>query len=161
MTFVVEDGTGLTTANAYVTTAFVDSYASDRGLTAWTGTATEKEQKIVLATQYVDVRFGSRFANKKNTTTQALEFPRNSETTLPVKLQQAIAEYAIRATTPLMPDPSSSGRTAIEETKELGPLKKSFKYQITGSTITRSIPLADSMIRTLLIGGGIISGAYR
>ncbi len=49
MTFVVEDGTGLANANAYIAVAFADSYFADRGIQKWADVtdASLKQQAIV------------------------------------------------------------------------------------------------------------------
>lgn len=39
MAFVVEDGSGIANANAYITVAYADEYFSDRGNADWAGMA--------------------------------------------------------------------------------------------------------------------------
>lgn len=108
MTLVVEDGTGLATANGYVTVAFVDTHFADRGIAAWTGSTTDKESAIVRATDYVDKRFGMKFRGFRESKSQALEWPRLSALDnddylfsdvdeIPRQLQKGVAEYAIIA----------------------------------------------------------------
>lgn len=109
MAFTPEDGSGLTTANAYDNVAFVDAYHTDRGNALWTGAAGDKETAIVRATDYVDKRFGTKFRGFKRGKSQGLEWPRLSafdnddflysdpEDGVPRQLQKAIAEYALIA----------------------------------------------------------------
>lgn len=121
MAFTVEDGSGLSTANAYVSVASVDTHHTDRGNTRWTDfSATDKEQAIVRATDYVDKRFGKRFRGVRQLKDQALEWPRldafdddgfllsGSLDDIPRNLAKAIAEYALRAAicNVLAPDPT-------------------------------------------------------
>ena len=54
MALIVEDGSGLSGANSYASTAQADTYASDRGLTAWTGDTATKEAALIRATDYLE-----------------------------------------------------------------------------------------------------------
>jgi len=72
---VVEDNTGLTDANAYVTIAYTDDYLTSHGNSAFSSlTQTQKEVAIVKATDYIDNVFD--WYGKKKTQTQGLNFPR-------------------------------------------------------------------------------------
>ena len=68
-TIVVETGTGLTTANSYVSEADLATYASDRGITL-TGTA------AVLIIQAMDYLESKNFIGTKADIDQALQWPR-------------------------------------------------------------------------------------
>lgn len=166
MAFTVEDGTGKADANAYIDTTFADTYFSDRGVTAWTGSSTVKQQAVIKATDYIDTVFGGRFiGNKKLPDTQALEFPRfdpdyadNVATPLPLVLQKACAEYALRAlTASLFQDPTvdASGQVVIRE--KIGPLET--EYANLGATplLIKPYPAADKLLTSLLRP----AGAYR
>lgn len=84
MAFTPETGAGVTGANSLVTTATVDAYWADRGVDSGTGaswdalTAAEKQQKCVLATDYVVRRY--RFGGTKKTYAQGTVFPRTGLT---------------------------------------------------------------------------------
>lgn len=121
MALVIEDGSGLSTANAYIDAAIADTHHDDRGNTRWTDfTLPEKEQAIVRATDYVDKRFGKRFRGGRKLKDQALEWPRldafdddgfllsGGLDDIPRNLQKAVAEYALRAAicNVLAPDPT-------------------------------------------------------
>lgn len=105
MAFTVEDGTGLPDANAYAALEFVNTYHSERGNTKWTGSQSTKEACIVRATDYIDKRFGHRFRGTRQMKEQSLEWPRLGAYDrddfaldyVPLVLQQATAEYALRA----------------------------------------------------------------
>jgi hypothetical protein len=134
MAFLVEDGTGLPASNGYIDTTFADTYHADRGSTAWefsdTGgtvaiTTQQKQQAIVRATDHVDKVFGARFRGYVKLATQALMWPRIENFNqsrqhpydrfpiegVPVALQKAVAEYALRALLygNLTPDPPPTG----------------------------------------------------
>ena len=110
MAFVVEDGTGIETANAYVDVAFVDTYMSDRLRDDWGILPTSiKEGSIVRATDYIEWRFGTKFRGTRRGESQGLEWPRvsahdnddflynNPLDAVPRQLQKACAEYALIA----------------------------------------------------------------
>lgn len=102
MSLIVEDGTGLSTANAYISVAEADNFFIDSTI-KWTGTTTAKEHAIVRATRTIDIIGGSNFIGKRLTSTQSLEWPRqeaylNGEelTGLPIYLKRAVCEAALQ-----------------------------------------------------------------
>lgn len=109
MPLVVEDGTGLSNANAYVSESFVDTFHADRNNTSWAdATSPEKQAAIIRASEYIDKRFGRRFRGFRKLKEQALEWPRLSSfdddgflfsgtDDLPRQLEKAAAEYSLRA----------------------------------------------------------------
>jgi hypothetical protein len=66
MAHIIEDGTGVALANAYIGLAEASVYHSTRNNAAWAA-ATESQQDaaIVAATDYIDRRFGARFQGRK------------------------------------------------------------------------------------------------
>ncbi len=119
MALVVEDGSGVATANSYIPRAFADTHHADRNATAWEDfTDPEKDAAIIRATDYIDKRFGRRFIGIRRQKEQALEWPRldafdddgfimSGVDEVPRQLQKALAEYALRAALCgiLAPDP--------------------------------------------------------
>lgn len=112
MTIVVEDGTGLSTADAYLSEADADTYMTAylRAPVAWSGATTaEKEQALREATQLLDVLFGRRWVGYKASASQALHWPRLggvdlhgyaiASTSVPQKVKDATCELAWRAIT--------------------------------------------------------------
>lgn len=69
MAIVIEDGSIVSTANSYVTTAELATYAADRGVTV-TGTAS------VLLLNAMDYIESCSFIGTKKTSTQPLQWPR-------------------------------------------------------------------------------------
>lgn len=157
MAFVVEDGTIVTNANAYITVAYADTYHGDRNQGRWTGTVLEKEAAIIRATDHVDRTFGVRFRGIRQQREQPLEWPRYGATDddgwtldegLPPQLLKAVAEYALRAImlgvlTPDVPAPvpaqdltsptatgagQAASGTVIRTKDALGPLEESRTY---------------------------------
>lgn len=170
MAFTVEDGTGLASANAYISVEYADQYHAERGNADWSATDEVKQQAIVKATDYIETRWGPRFRGTPEfiDTPQALAFPRlyiNDRygvaiTGVPEVLQRATAELALRALgQALMPDPTrpatgvSGPVTAVRE--RVGPVESETRYAFGVVTPEMlSIPAADRLLALLTSGRG-------
>lgn len=97
MAFVVEDGTGLSEANSYVSIAEADDFNADRGNVAWTGDDAAKQAALVKATDYIEQSYGSRWRGEKLVDNQGLALPRDFGTPLPRQLKQAVCVLALEA----------------------------------------------------------------
>lgn len=125
MALVVENGTVVTGANAYVDVAFADAYHSERCQTKWAGPTSKKEASIILATEWLDLTFHNQWLGQKvendpgGGTVQPLDWPREAvfdeeeqllpTAPLPIELRRATAEVALVALatpTVLYPDPA-------------------------------------------------------
>jgi len=73
ITLTVEDGTGVTGANTYAAAATVDTYHTDLGNSAWTGTDDAKAAAILRAMRYLE---SLAFKGVKEDQDNALEWPR-------------------------------------------------------------------------------------
>ncbi|MBT4080297.1 MAG: hypothetical protein HN929_01940 [Chloroflexi bacterium] len=96
-TIVVEDGTGKTDSNSYISEADFSTYATDRGVTI-SGTV------AVLLIQAMDYIEEQPFKGDKGSDDQALQWPRSGviidgysvdTDAIPVKLTEALCEAAI------------------------------------------------------------------
>jgi len=156
MAFVVEDGTGLSTANAYASVAEVTTYLTDRDGQAWSSASTAvKQAAIVEATTYIDSHY--TFANgRRLKSDQALMWPRAgafdfegySLTGIPKILKDACAELANFALTDDLN--GSQDRQTVSET--VGPISVTYR---AGANDRKSYPAVDAM----LARWGIISGS--
>lgn len=165
LTFTVEDGTGLATSNSYIAETYVDDYVGLRGgNAAWTAlTQSQKQAACVKATDYIETVYSTRFLYDKNVVTaatQALSFPRNEVNVVPIPLQKATAEYALRAfgTSPLLPDPvvDATGAQVVSIKKAVGPIDKEITYSDTGGVIQpiHPYPAADYLLKPLIRASG-------
>ena len=78
MALVVEDGTGKSDAESYISVADADAYFTKRGNTTWLAlTETVKEQLLRKATDYLVQVYRMRWKGVRVSATQALDFPRN------------------------------------------------------------------------------------
>jgi hypothetical protein len=104
MALIVEDGTGKTDANAYVSEADCTAYLSARGKSI-TG---NKEQAIIKATDFMMQKYRGRWQGIKKTQAQALDWPRYDVVVdgysvesdiVPNEVKNACCELAFRADT--------------------------------------------------------------
>lgn len=96
MAFVAEDGTGLADANSLISVSYADSYFTLRANTTWSALNTSDKQKhLVLATDYIEYRYGTRFIGKVLVDEQSLSWPRELDTEFPDRVKKAVCEYAI------------------------------------------------------------------
>ncbi|SRR5690606_1904871 len=97
MALIVEDGTGLPNAEAYISVADADSYFAKRGNSAWAAlTVDAKEVALRLGADYMAAVYGPRWCGERLTDTQALDWPRD-EQGVPEAVKRANAELAVRA----------------------------------------------------------------
>lgn len=175
MAFIVEDGTNVENANAYVTVEFADSYFEDKGNTFWDSLTTEqKQQRIVVATQYIDSRWYGQFKGNMFYEKQSLEFPRtvwveeepdpqDPEQTIevpfmPLALLRACSEYAINVDEESMSlavnfETSETGSAIKRKKEQVGTLQTDTEYFSNGTelgSLWEKYTLADSLMASLL-----------
>ena len=153
MALVVEDGTGLSNANAYVSVAEVTTYAGDRGLTFTTGNPAE--QAITKTTDYIDSAF--KFLGVRKSATQALAWPRSGVTdrfegyaipdnSIPNALKKAVCELAVKV---------AAGIVLIQDLERGGQIK-------SASVGPVSVTYADGSPATTMYGiVGLLKGLLR
>lgn len=119
MAFLLEDGTGIEGANAYIDVSYYRTHHIDRGNAAEADFSdSETQAAIIRSSEYVDKRFGKMFVGLRRTKRQGLEWPRinafdsdgfllSGPDRVPRNLEKAVAEYALRALIcgVLAPDP--------------------------------------------------------
>lgn len=143
MSFIVETGEGLSGAESYATTAFIDGYWAARAHSTYaatwaasTVTTAKKEGAAREASAYLDATFGPYYRGKRRGYVQGLLWPRTDAMDeedyplpdLPAVLQQAVAELAVRAlSAPLAPDIDSGARVKTL-TQKVGPIEKTTEY---------------------------------
>ena len=121
MAFLLEDGTGIAGANAYIDETALGNYADDRSMTLAAGDASAA---IIRATKYIDAVYRMRFVGyKTHGRSQGLEWPRTGVldsqyfpialNEIPQEIKDATCEAAIRElTTPfsMLPDLERGGQ---------------------------------------------------
>lgn len=151
MALIVEDGTGLSTAESYISvtdaTTYIDAYSLDTLATAWTAATTAaKEKALRQATRWLEANYGgNRLTGSKATQTQALSWPRIGaidpddftvpSSTVPTPFKHAAAELAARAlSTDIMADLTTPG-TIRSQRDKVGDLETETTYAGAASQI--------------------------
>jgi hypothetical protein len=152
MSLIVEDGTGLATAESYVSVADCTTYCTSHGLTAWTGTDAVKEVALRNATQYIDTNYSFKY--EKTYVDQALEFPRYYwEWDEPVmsRLRAACCELAVKALSgSLYADVQAQQTIKVK----VGPIEKTTTPSASGQTAYKQV---NALLKELVIGGGSVA----
>lgn len=150
MTLIVEDGTGLPTAESYASVAFADAYHTAFGNTTWTGADSEKEIALRKATQYLDTEYS--FVGSKKLPAQALEWPRVGYSIYriwpEVNVQRACCEVALRA---LAGELREDGPNELITRETIGPLTTHYAFKDN----VEHYPIVDKLLRELSGGGGM------
>lgn len=166
MALVVEDGTGLSTAESFGSVAECDTYNSLYVQNAiWTASviAADKEHALRIATQYMQAVFALRWRGTRLLGTQALAWPRYNvlmpdtfcyylpSNTVPQLVKNACFELAIKvlAGTALMVDVAGADRSVISELDKVGPLETETKWS-GGRPNQQVFSLVEQILSTLL-----------
>lgn len=165
MTLTVEDGSGVADADALITLAFADTYHASLGNTTWTGDDTSiKEPAIKRATAFISNSFNWK-GYRVNGRSQALAWPRSGvidsegygilSTEIPIELQNAVAEIALRElVTPGAMNPDFT-QSAMVKREKVGPLEVEYLNASTSAEAQRPVLLAvRDMIGQFLVNGG-------
>lgn len=128
MSLVVEYGSGMSTAESYISVLDADAYlAKQADPVAWSGaTVPDKENALRQATTYIDQTYARQFKGSRAKQEQALRWPRVgaidvdgfviSGNEIPSALKRATAELAaeiVGGTSPYVTE-TSPGETAAE-----------------------------------------------
>lgn len=164
MSLTVENGSGLSDANAYCSQAFADSWHLMRGMTLWaTLSSDEKDAAIVRATHFMVQRYRLRWHGVRRLETQALDWPRYnvprldvdlgsvSSTVVPIEVQQACAELAFKAASgDLSPDEGQ-----LVKRKKIDAIEVEYAE---GAQQTKRYVAIDRLLAPYLVGGVGFSG---
>jgi hypothetical protein len=163
---IVEDGTGKVDAESYISVADCDAYHTAFSHAGWTGTTAAKEAALRKATQYVDTIGDRRWIGYRLDLNQALDWPRFDATdddgwvrasdTVPVEVEQATSEAALRALTEeLFTDLPGAG-TIGSESVTVGPISTSTTY-VGGKTQLKRYTIVEKLLAPLLESSGTVS----
>lgn len=165
MSFIVEDGSIVPNANAYITVQFYRDYWTERGTDVTAQTDDDIQSAIILATQYIDNN--NSWKGFIVTNDQSLDWPRSSVydkdgrdidyQSIPLDVKRATAEYAYRSITNadgLLPDPTDTGAVKRQRDK-VGSLETETEYQDgTGGYFgIKNYPTADRYLAFYRKGG--------
>lgn len=159
MAFVVEDGSVVANANSLTSLAFATDYHTDRGHVAWNNLDSAIQQAcLIKATDYCQKRYSRRWKGVKVTFLQSLDWPRMNvwdnqrlllatSNTIPLKLQQAVCEYAFRASLigELAPDP-----IPMVPRQDLTVAEPVFPTTFEGGAVKRSLKKVDVIEKSII-----------
>ena len=158
MALIVEDGTGLSTANTYVSLAEVDAYFTLSATTTWTGTDDAKNAAIIRSARALDGMF--TWPGVKLVSTQALQWPRSEaiDTSgytidgVPQAVKNAQCEAALIelvSAGSLTPELDRGGAVIREK---IGPLETEYASNAPSMTVYNTIKYA---LASILPYGGL------
>jgi len=169
MALIVEDGSGKSDADAYVSEADANTYFINRqGSTAWNaGTVTQlqKEAAIRNATAYLDRRYNNLWMGRRVERLQALSFPRVDvrdfdgfavgSDSVPQQVIDACCEGAVLSLSEdLLPDITNAG-TISEETIAVSSVRSTTKYE-GGKNQSKTYRKIETLLRGLIKNTGTI-----
>lgn len=172
MALIVEDGSGLATAESYESVTNADAYwaarSSDPLFASWdAGTTAAKEEALRVATQETDAENEGYWKGDKATALQALDWPRFNafdssgyawlSSEIPTELKSYIVERAARymanIALGLIPDLDGPVGAVLREKFKAGPVELDTSYA-GGASQSKSFPKLDTLLTVLVDGGG-------
>lgn len=157
MAFVLEDGTGVTDANALVSVAELDAYLTDRNIASYDYIATEKQAAIIIAsTDKINTFY--QFKGYPLSETQGMQIP-TDEVSLNAQIKRAACEAAyLHLIGRLFVSPAdniSTGRVKRQMDK-LDVLETEVEYhENSGYTSSYPTPGIDRLLHPYVIAGGL------
>ena len=155
MAFTVEDGSIVSGANSYLSVADADTYHSDRGNAAWTGTTAVKQAALIKATDYIEQKYAGRWQGSYTDDDQELEWPRSGlcypdEDVIPKELKNAVAILALEALSDdLNPALDRGGAIKREKVDVIETEYMSWAPSVTAR------PAVDGLLRRFMAGSAI------
>ena len=137
MALIVEDGSGVEDADAYISIVDADAYHLRYGNAAWSNFDDEtKEILIRKATRDMDLLY--EYVGEEVSPTQSLEWPRTTITGLPDQIAQGCAEMALieNSFDPVGPLSDASNVKSLEQ--QVGSLMKKTEYFNAGQSTEQS-----------------------
>ncbi len=174
MALIVEDGSGMTNADAFISVAYADTYHAAMGNTTWTGAEPLKEGAIRRATAFLSNSYEWQ-GYKRQGRPQALAWPRVDVVdcegwgvdfaSIPVEIQKATAEVALRElVSPGSMNPDFTQSEMVKREK-IGQIEVEYLNSSTNADAQRPVLLVvRDMIGCLLkagAGNSIVGSSYR
>jgi len=168
MALVIEDGTGKSDAESYISVADAETYLSAHGNTTWAAASTaDKEVALRKGTRYLDLVYGRRWKERRTHETQALDWPRAyiqdqddftiDADEIPVNIQRATAELGLLALTEdILPDIAAGSQRIRSESKAVGPISKSQTF-IGGKAERKRYTKVHEMVAEFLNPPGMVT----
>jgi len=162
MSIVVEDGTGLATANSYISLADANTYHSDRANTAWaSATEAARNAALIKSAQWLDGKYRDRWIGFKADEDQSLCWPRYEaydedgyyidSDAVPTRITYAQAEAALAIIdgTDLTPTLDRGGKVRREK---VGPIETEY---FDGAPSRTVLTVVSDLVRGYITGPGL------
>ncbi len=171
MALIVEDGTGKSDAESYISVADATTYhAAYNNPASWSGAATaDQENALRVSAQYLDAVYGRRWAGYRANEGQALDWPRSGaedldgyaidDDSVPIELERATAILALKVIDgdTLLPDIATPGQIS-SESAQVGALSTSKTY-LGGKGEYKRYSLVEHILAPLIrVGSGVDRG---
>lgn len=139
MALVVEDGNGLTNAEAYVSVAAFKSFCDGYGYSYAGKTDPQIEVALRQAADYIDTEF--RYKGIRKAAAQAMEFPRDglvdwsghAVTGVPARVMRANSELAFKSFSGALREDLDRGGMVTSES--VGPISRSYSPDAPGGKV--------------------------
>lgn len=162
MSIIVEDGTGRSDAECYISEADADTYHTARGNTDWTNATTpQKEQALRKGADFMIQRYRLQWSGYQLNSTQALDWPRSyvkrpgrwpqyyeRSDQVPVEVARANAELALRVIQGVTLAPDLDPQV---DSEKIGPIE--IKYA-QGARQDTEFQAVDKLLAPLLVSSG-------
>lgn len=174
MALIVEDGSGMTNADAFISVEYADAYHAAMGNAEWTGAEPDKEAAIRRATAFLSNSYQWQGYKRKGRP-QALAWPRYDVVdcegwgvafdAVPIEIQKATAEVALREL--VSPGSMNPDVIASEQVKreKIGALEVEYLNANTSPQSARPVlMIVQDIIGPLLrkgSGNPLVGEAYR
>lgn len=164
MAIVVEDGTGKSNAQSYCDYAFYHAFVTEMGLQHSHSEEQTEPALVTASKRWID--WQHEFAGEKLTETQALEFPRDNDIGLPIKIKQAAAYGAwLHLNNALLVNTTTLSTTGdiISQRKKLDVLETEVTYaEGSAQTYSRVLPAdLENLLRPYLKSNAQFGRAVR
>lgn len=150
MALTVEDGTGVVGADSYASLSFANAYWANRphssSSTTWSGaTDVNKEGALREATSYLDAVYGQAYRGYRRGNLQGLQWPRTNALDdagwplpdLPMEIQWATVELAVRALGSSLAADADVAGSIKRKREKVGPIEEETEYQFGSSPYKR------------------------
>jgi hypothetical protein len=153
---IVETGSGVESANGYISISDADQYFLLRNNTVWSNASTEQKTAAILsASLYIDRYYLHRWPGYKMTMIQGLQWPRAWAfdvngyplNGIPQALMDAVCEAALISLSDSLFEPKTA---PIKKKSIAGAI---FVEYATSSSISTQYPVIDNILSLILCGG--------
>lgn len=163
MAFTLEDGTGVTGANAFVSVGELNEFMVDRGEDVYANIDSEKQAAIITASQdYIDTFF--TFKGTSLTDTQGMQIPTDCVGLIADIKRACCMSAVLDLKSRLFVDPTDiAQKNVIEEESKVGSLMDKVVYSDEGGSYTTKYPTTaiDRILNKYTTGGSGLGGIVR